>query len=383
MAPRLAPTLAALIALCVAHSALSAPIPQALVPQTDGLRLIAFGEGADERVWMDAESVAALIAEGKEKEKENERRGFMDITEHSALRPQDASPSAASIPTAPRFEAVVRPLLPLLSIQRFNSSLTHLSSYRTRYYRDQTGVDAALWLAAQYTAIADANPNARVSVRTVKHTFVQPSVVARIEGDGSSDELVILGGHLDSISSGSTAPGADDDASGTSTVLEVFRVLVESGYKPKRPIEFHGYAGEEAGLLGSQDIAASYQKAGTKIASMMQLDMTCFPGTKGTRVIGVINDFVDPALTRFTEAIIDTYTGAPRTPYTCGYGCSDHASFHRAGFRASYPFEAPKGQMNPDIHTIRDTIDKCDFQHAETFLQIALAYVVEMSAASD
>jgi leucyl aminopeptidase len=43
-------------------------------------------------------------------------------------------------------------------------------------------------------------------------------------------------------------------ASGTSSVLETFRILAGSDYVPYRTIEFHGYAAEEAGLLGSADI---------------------------------------------------------------------------------------------------------------------------------
>lgn len=46
---------------------------------------------------------------------------------------------------------------------------------------------------------------------------------------------------------------------------------MKSGWKPSRTVEFHTYAAEEAGLLGSQDIAMAYQKAGKKVYSMMQL----------------------------------------------------------------------------------------------------------------
>eukprot|EP00002_Diphylleia_rotans_P005122 TRINITY_DN1417_c0_g1_i1.p1 TRINITY_DN1417_c0_g1~~TRINITY_DN1417_c0_g1_i1.p1 ORF type:complete len:391 (+),score=88.38 TRINITY_DN1417_c0_g1_i1:48-1220(+) len=324
--------------------------------------------------WLCDEAIAKLIARDV---------GFMDITAHPDihLRAQQPIRPAATIPRAPRFQNLVRPLLPALSSVRLNATVAQLSAYPSRYYKSDSGAEAALWLATQYKELAAARSD--VSVRTVKHAFVQQSVIARIEGDGSSDEVVVIGAHLDSISSGSTAPGADDDASGSATLLEVFRVLIESGYKPKRPIEFQSYAGEEAGLLGSQDIAADYFQRKISVASMAQFDMTCYPGTQGSRVIGVINDFVDLELTRFLESIIDTYTTATHTPYTCGYGCSDHASYHRVGYRSSHPFEAPKGQSNPFMHTTRDTFEKCDLVHAGNFLNIALAYVIEMSAATD
>ena len=70
------------------------------------------------------------------------------------------------------------------------------------------------------------------------------------------------------------APGADDDGSGSVNLIEIFRALLASGFKPTTPVEFHWYAGEEAGLLGSQDIAASYASQGVQVKAMMELDMT-------------------------------------------------------------------------------------------------------------
>src|SRR5689334_18784528 len=53
--------------------------------------------------------------------------------------------------------------------------------------------------------------------------------------------------------------------SGAMTVLEAFRVLIESNTKLINPVEFHWYAGEEAGLLGSQAVAKSYNEKGEKV----------------------------------------------------------------------------------------------------------------------
>ena len=90
--------------------------------------------------------------------------------------------------------------------------------------------------------------------------------------------MVVIGAHMDSINLNSPtsgrAPGADDDGTGTVNLIEIFRVLVASGFKPTTPVEFHFYSGEEAGLLGSQAIASSYSSAGKTVKAMFQLDMT-------------------------------------------------------------------------------------------------------------
>jgi len=219
--------------------------------------------------WVKASEVAQLMLS---------ETGFMDITEHpflEGLTPVNSNSNGegegetTSIPTAPRFPGLVTPLLPLLSIDAWKKTVDTLAAYGTRFYRSTTGASSSQWVAEQYRSIAQASGRSDLSVRTFAHAnYNQVSVIARMEGDGTSSEIVVLGAHLDSISSGSSAPGADDDASGTATVLEVFRVLVQSGYKPRRAIEFHTYAAEEAGLLGSQDVAADYSARRIQVAAM-------------------------------------------------------------------------------------------------------------------
>ncbi len=67
------------------------------------------------------------------------------------------------------------------------------------------------------------------------------------------DEIVILGAHRDHFGrqAGLLFAGADDNASGTAVLLEVARVLTQSGLQPKRSILFASFSGEEQGLLGS------------------------------------------------------------------------------------------------------------------------------------
>lgn len=110
------------------------------------------------------------------------------------------------------------------------------------------------------------------------HSWTQSSTIARIPGTSSTGAVTIIGAHMDSINLSSPtsgrAPGADDDGTGTVNLIEIFRVLVSSGFKPTTPVEFQFYSGEEAGLLGSQAIASNYKNAGMSVKAMLQLDMT-------------------------------------------------------------------------------------------------------------
>ncbi len=72
------------------------------------------------------------------------------------------------------------------------------------------------------------------------------------------------------------APGADDDGSGTVSILQVLRSLVNERFVPPYDvaIEWHWYAAEEGGLLGSQDVAAAYEKRGASVKGVFQMDGT-------------------------------------------------------------------------------------------------------------
>ncbi len=216
----------------------------------------------------------------------------------------------------------------------------------------------------------------------IKHNRTQQdSIRVRVEGSTAPEKVVILGGHIDSTTSffSRKAPGADDNASGSSVILEVMRVLLESDYRPKNSIEFFWYAGEENGLLGSKEIARSYKENSVDVRGVMQLDMVLFPGNGD--VIGLTTDNTNAELTRFTEELTTLYVGDPVERFKCGYGCSDHASWHQNGFKAVFPFESTFNTSNKNIHTERDVIDnRSSLDHAIKFGKIAVAFLVEFSS---
>jgi len=339
---------------------------------TEETRLIEFGPG--ERKWMTRSQIDALMAQGK-------KNNFIDVTDTPVL-PQPSSVEAftMALPTQPVHQYVVDPLLPHLKSAEIAKTITQLSSYHTRYYTTQTGLQAAQWILNKYKEIAGNRDY--VEINFFQNSFLQPSVIARIKGTNPNipGGIVILGGHEDSTAGGALArsPGADDDASGSSCVLEVFRVLMENNFRPLRDVEFHAYAAEEAGLLGSQAIARDYQTKGKQVFGMMQLDMTGYTPPGRTPVVGLIEDFVNATLTRFVGTLINEYANIGFSPSRCGYGCSDHASWTRFGYPASFPFETTFNSLNPHIHTAQDTLDKLSMEHAVEFAKIGLSFVVEM-----
>jgi len=322
---------------------------------------------------MSSEEVAKLSSRGAVDGKEIH---FMDVTDF--IEPK-INKYFVEFPKVLKNKEVVFSFIEELSEERLREVVTHLSSYTTRYYTSATGVQASNWLVSEYQRFAGSRTD--IEVLQFVHSWPQPSVIARIIGNGPhKDEVVVVGGHIDSTSSGARAPGADDDASGSSTVLEIFRVLAEDpNWKPDRTIEFHGYAAEEVGLRGSQAIANNYASIGINVVAMLQLDMTGYvrPGTIPT--IGIVTDFTDTTLTAFLRQLVTTYCTTRWQNTACGYGCSDHASWYRSGYPASFSFEGLFSNSNPYIHSVNDLASNLNFAHGLEFAKLGLGFVVELA----
>jgi len=337
------------------------------VKPPQSMRLIEFNETT--RKWMTEQEVLDL---------EPKSENFMDITNNPQPSPKKFV--VDPIPTKITYQKVVNALIPDLEAGEITKTIEKLSSYHTRYYNSDTGKDAAHHLHSKFLEFSQGRDD--ITVEFFQHSWKQPSVIARIQGndDDKAGTRVILGAHEDSIGTSSTAkaPGADDDASGSSTVLEVFRVLAQSGYKPNRTVEFHCYSAEEGGLKGSQAIAQAYYDLDIIVESMMQLDMDMYG--QPSDPVGIITDFVNPDVSQFIRLLFDTYSSLDWVNSKCGYGCSDHASWTKYGYRSGFPFETSFGDHDPYIHTSQDTLDKISVSRGIEFGKVAIGYIVEMAS---
>jgi leucyl aminopeptidase len=286
---------------------------------------------------------------------DTEAQALAEVERASAPQPQSLAASLITynINNGPSVNAMMSSVQELNIRNTINSLSTN---WTTRRYNVQAGADAATWLKSQWTTIA--NGRTDISVDFFTHSWLQPSVIATIQGTTLPNEVVVIGGHLDSINQSSStgaAPGADDDASGVASLTEVFRVAVANGYKPARTVKFMAYAAEEVGLYGSAAIANSFKNSAVNVVGVLQLDMTNYKGSSYD--FGMVTDNTNAALNSLTTSLITTYLpGLTYTNISCGYGCSDHASWNSAGYPATMPFEATMTTDNPNIHTTGDTL---------------------------
>ncbi|UXI70469.1 M20/M25/M40 family metallo-hydrolase [Tahibacter amnicola] len=287
--------------------------------------------------------------------------------------------------------ATVNPWLPAVTESRIRDTLTSLTSYRNRYYNSTYGRTSAEWIRTTWANLAAGRTDVTAELFTAcSNCSTQPSVILTIQGTDLASEVIVLGAHLDSIngsaggSSEQLAPGADDDGSGIATLTEVIRISLASGWKPKRTVKFMGYAAEEVGLRGSNAIAQSFKNSGINVVGVMQFDMTNYK-SGNVEDMQLITDYSNAALKTFVTNLFDHYLapmGLTRSTYTCGYGCSDHASWTSAGFPAAMMFEAGDsgGGYFPYIHTANDTLANMgnSAQNSVKFAQLGLAFLGEL-----
>lgn len=278
----------------------------------------------------------------------------------------------------PEIESALREV----SEDNLRQTVVLLSSFMTRYHKSTQANQAVISLKQKIEEVIKGS-SFPILVEFVDHSSTrQNSLRVRITGSKRPDEVIVLGAHLDSVNQDwfgkKDAPGADDNASGSSNLVEALRVLALQSAAPERTLEFIWYAGEEGGLLGSGEIARQYKSQNKDVIAVLQLDMTLHPGD-GEFTLGSMTDFTSAWLRSYLEALNSLYIKARIVEDKCGYGCSDHASWHRQGFATLMPFEASFDRANSNIHTSRDVINSASsFRHSAMFTKIALVIALDL-----
>jgi aminopeptidase YwaD len=205
-----------------------------------------------------------------------------------------------------------------------------------------------------------------VRVRLTVHTLVKPrtseNVVGIKLGTALPDEILVVGGHLDSVPG---APGANDNASGIAAMLEVARLLAE--VPTARTVHFVAFGAEEVGLLGSDYYVRN--RPGAKIG-MINLDMV----GDGPTVL-IANSAGSGGLLDATERVAGRLGLRIERLRS---GNSDHVSFERAGVPVVFIHTGDDGVY----HTPMDLVGHVNPQLLAQAASLAAGLVVELAAGS-
>ena len=181
------------------------------------------------------------------------------------------------------------------------------------------------------------------------------NVIAELPGADPAvkDEIVMIGGHLDSWHTG---VGATDNADGATTVMEAMRILKAAGARPRRTIRVALWGGEEQGLLGSKAWVAEHLvgEAREKFDVYFNIDNGTGP------IYGWYLQNNEGVRQLFEDWIAPLKSDGVRRNVIEPVGSTDHMSFLDAGVPGFNPIQDYNGYDTRTHHTNMDTVDRVD-----------------------
>lgn len=226
--------------------------------------------------------------------------------------------------------------------------------------------------------------SASIKIETIKAS--PANIVGVIEGNDPQlkDEYIVLGAHYDHLGpggygTGSLKPdttaihnGADDNASGTSALIEIAKALSKNRKKLKRSVIVVAFAAEEEGLLGSQYFVAHLPVPDSSIKMMFNMDMMGRLNAENQLYMGGAGTF--PGGVEFMKSL-EQGSGLKPVVHAGGVGGSDHVSFYRKGI-SCIGFHTGG---HPQYHTPEDDANLINVKGIEKVARYVYRAVVGLS----
>jgi hypothetical protein len=280
---------------------------------------------------------------------------------------------------------IIEYYLDKVNAESIQSYMQSLEDFGTRFCLADNRKEVAEWIRDKFISFGyhdvklDSFPFNRTFLGVYYETY-QYNVVCTYEGYTKPDSIFVLGAHHDSVNtypwseSFTTAPGADDNASGVAGTLEIARIFKQYNYAPAYTIKFVTFAAEELGLHGAWDFANKAQAAGMNIACMINNDMishTSLPQDQWTVNIQKYSN--SDYFTALANHIIDNYTILNAVESTEYINRSDSWPFFQRGYRAIFFIE---DEFTPHYHTANDLVVNTNKNYAAEMVKISLGMLV-------
>jgi len=287
-----------------------------------------------------------------------------------------ASPTATPAPGAPRpltarqideqLDTFLKTSGALIRVNDAGREFRQIRAFNNRTYDVDRVLPTVVMSNEDYgriTRILADGTDVTLEFNVVNHVYPEGktsyNTVAEIPGSDKADEVIMMGGHLDSWHA---ATGATDNAIGCAIMMEAMRILKTLNEKPRRTIRVALWSGEEEGLLGSQAYVKEHfgsfenPKPGyEKFGGYFNIDS----GTGRVRGAGVfgppdVANIIRKLLEPFKE---DGVVGATASR-SRNLGGSDNTSFNQAGLPGIGMGQDPIEYQSNTWHTNLDTYER-------------------------
>ncbi len=294
--------------------------------------------------------------------------GLLPLKENQVVFESPSPPATRAL--SPMIQALVNNI----DRAQFDSSFRKLASFPTRHSTSASFKDAAAWARMQ---LKDMGYTTRLQSIAVNGGTSRNIIAEKKGGGNGARKIAIVTAHLDSINlaggPAASAPGADDNGSGSAGLLEIARVL--KNHTASQDLRLILFGGEEQGLFGSKHYVAGISQAEKKrILAVVNMDMIGVANNpthsvliEGAPVSETVISGLSNAAATYTQLKVETSL----TPFA-----SDHVPFIHAQVPAVLTIEGADS-TNVNIHSEKDTLDKIDSEIAMEILRMNVAFVAE------
>lgn len=290
-------------------------------------------------------------------------------------------------------------------VQSYNleESVRDLSSFHTRHSESESIDEVAYWLAEKLQSncgtdvyiqnftysrdltTSEDNDNNFSDIHRQKPFFYNLKNIA-CDKLGSTNNTIVVSAHYDSRTedindSEGRAPGADDNASGVSVLLEVARIL--SKLSLEHSISFVLFSGEEQGKWGSKYYADFIDKADIDLDLLINLDMVGFRPEGSSSILieydnGNVmqdNDKYSQEIAKLIRDVASKYTSLNATLGKLGN--ADYLPFEALGYTV-IGLHDDGVTKNPNYHKSSDTSDTLDYEYSASIANLTIATILQL-----
>lgn len=308
-------------------------------------------------------------------------------TSPTAIPPTGTNPTVTTVLTPTGATSGVKATIDAISEQKIREYLANLvgkntpgDNFQTRYSCSSGNEDERNYIKDQLAVLGLAVEEQSFSAGSC----TTKNIVARYDGKNKNSVYMVTA-HMDSTAQRSgtndPSPGADDNGSGTTAVMEIARAIATVKPTLEHSIEFVLFSGEEQNLYGSKYYANNF---GTKtLMGLMNLDMigissggkACVDFTYGSGGLG----------SAFTARVVDTNTryniGLEARSILSVIPYSDHYPFQAKGKQAAFGYECviDSTLASPIYHSLNDKIENINFDQITKTAKAVAGAVVDLA----
>jgi Zn-dependent M28 family amino/carboxypeptidase len=286
----------------------------------------------------------------------------------------------------------VKLLLTEVSTDSIKSILLKLSSYHTRHSKSKHINEVAEWLKNEFINIGYDDIFFHNYTENIDgNDYDLRNVICK--KNGINNKSILICAHYDSRIKNlddfiSRSPGANDNASGVSAILEIARIISKQNLEYS--LQFALFSGEEQGLLGSKHYAKFVKENNIDIYRLINLDMIGYPQLNPGIVLIERDNHPDPDHNQvkendqdsiaFGKIMADMSSYADLQIYLDSIWNSDYEPFEAEGYVVigAYDGSADENQ-NPHYHDTTDTLSIIDWNYLTSVTKMVLATVLDVA----